>query len=224
MIRKLKACAMLLVAMSCLGGLASAEDEKTILETLSDEETATLKKLSPADQRYAIGCLSSHKVNSRNGFYDLVEGEYFVQVLLHIDVDQVVDEQNFLANSAYRDPVWVSGVSTKGIADGGRVTVRGMRFVCIGNKTYATAGGGSRTVMHIVQVNPDNSVETLRPIAEARGLRVWGEGTGNLVLAEFVRASTKELTIKLWDGKRKTIPMKAVGTIDSEWIESDQKK
>lgn len=224
MICKLKAFVMIFVTMSYLCGLASAEEEKTILETLSNEETATLKKLSVADRRYAIGCLSSHNLNRRNGFYSLREGEYFVQSQFDVATDQVLDEQNFLASQGTRDNVWVEGVSTRGIADGGTVFVRGIRFVCVGNKTYATAGGGSRTVMHVVQVNPDNAVETLRPIAEARGLRVWGEGTGNLVLAEFVRASSKELTIKLWDGKRKTIQMKAVGAIDSEWIESENKK
>ena len=220
MIRKLKACLIFVVTMAFLCGLAPAEDEKTIFETLTDEEATTLNELSAADRRYAIGCLSSHDLNSRYGWDNLREGEYFAASHA-IKVDQVVDDSNF---RGFGSKVWVEGVPTRGIADGDSLAIRGMPFVCVGNKKYDTAIGGTRTVMHIVRVNPDNTVETLRPIAEARGLRVWGEGTSNVVLAEFVRATPRELTVKLWGGKRKTIPMKAVGTIDTAWIESENKK
>jgi len=44
MIRKLKACLMLFITMAFLCGLAPAEDKKTILETLTDEEAAMLKR------------------------------------------------------------------------------------------------------------------------------------------------------------------------------------
>jgi hypothetical protein len=220
MVRKLNACSLLFFIMTFRCLLASGENEKTILETLSEKEKATLNELSPADRRHAIGCLSTHNLDTRYGWSALREGEYFA-ASHNIKVDQVVDEQNFLG---FGSSVWVEGVSTKGVADEDVLGVRGVLFMCVGNKKYNTAIGGSRTVMHIVRVNPDNTLEILKPIAEDRGLRVWGEGTGNLVLAEFVRANSRELTIKLWDGKRKTIPMKSVGPVDAAWIESEQKQ
>ncbi len=226
---KPRMCLMFLLLMTSLCRVGSAEDKKTILDTLTDEEVATLNQLPAADRVYAIACLSApQKMNGRNGWRDLREGEQFVAVRVpsdpysgSISVSQVVDEKNFLG---YGSSVWVEGISTGGIADGDQLNVHGIPFICVGNKTYKTAIGGSQTVMHIVHVNPDDTVETLRPIAEARGLRVWGDGTGNLVLAEFVRASSRELVIKLWDGKRKTISMKDVGAIDAEWLKSENKK
>ncbi|GEM_PF-1079686 len=235
MIRKLQACLLLFVTLAFWSGLASAEDEKTILETLTNEEAATLNELSVADRSYAIACLSSpKKMNSRNGgrygWDNLREGEHFVVWQNPKDqlgdagcihVYQIVDEKNFLGAGG---KVWIEGISTRGIADNDLLNVHGIPFICVGSKTYSTAIGASRTVMHIVRPNPDNTVATLSPIAEARGLRVWGEGTGNLVLAEFVQANSRELTIKLFNGKRKMILMKAVGTIDTAWIESEKKK
>lgn len=230
----IRVCLMFLVAMVFLCRLGSAEDKKTLIETLTEEEAATLDALAVAERTYAIGCLSSQKMNSRPGgrygWDNLREGEHFV-VLRNpkdqledagcIKVSQIVDEKNFLGTGG---SFWVEGISTRGIADDDLLNVHGIRFICVGSKTYSTAIGGSRTVMHIVRVNPDNAVKTLRPIAEARGLRVWGEGTGELVLAEFVGANSQELTIKTWQGNRKRISMKKVGEIDSAWIEGQKKK
>lgn len=230
----IKVCLMFLVMMVFLCRLGSAEDKKTLIETLTEEEAATLDELALADRIYAIGCLSSRKMNSRNGgrygWDNLREGEHFV-VLQDpkdqlgdagcIHVHQIVDEKNFLGAGGN---VWIEGISTRGIADDDLLKVHGIRFSCVGSKTYSTAIGGSRTVMHIVRVKLDNAVKTLRPIAEARGLRVWGEGTGDLVLAEFVGANSQELTIKTWQGNRKRISMKRVGEIDSAWIEGQKKK
>lgn len=215
-----KVCLMFLVTMAILCPRVSAEEKETILETLTKKESATLDELAPADRRYAIGCLSSHVRNRRSGWANLREGEYFVATS-SLGVGQIIDEQNFLS---YGNEAWVEGISTRGVADGATADLRGIPFICVGNKTYSTATGGSQTVMHIVHVNPDNVVKTLRPIAEARGLRVWGEGTGDLVLAEFVGANSRELTIKLWTGNRKRISMKAVGAIDIAWIAEQNKE
>jgi hypothetical protein len=224
---------MFLVSMILLGRVGSAEDKKTILETLTQEELATINELAAADRMYATGCLSApRKTNSRKGGrygWDNLRAEETFVVLRNpsdqledagcIHIYQIVDEKNFLGAGGN---VWVEGISTEGLADGRLLNVHGMPFMCVGSKTYSTAIGVSRTVMHIVRVNPDDSVEALRPIAESRGMRVWGEGTGSLVLAEFVRADSRELVIKLWEGKRKNILMKAVGDVDAKWIESEK--
>lgn len=226
---------MFLLFMTSLCRVASAEDKTNIFDTLSNEELATLNQLATADRLYAINCLSSkNRMSRRNGgrygWDNLRKEEHFLVVNAPKDqlvdagciyVDQVVSDNEFLGAGGR---VWVEGIPTGSFADGDLLNVHGMQFICIGSKTFSTAIGGSRTVMHIVRVNPDNTLETLSPIAEARGMRVWGEGTGSLVLAEFVRADSKELVIRLWDGKRKTISMKAIGESDIEWIESEKEK
>ena len=135
-----------------------------------------------------------------------------------VNVSQIIDNNNFIG---LRSDVWVKGVNTSSLKDDVGVSLDGMIFYCVGNKKYTTALGSSKTVMEVVRVQSDEVLKVLRPIAESRGYRVWGAGTGNLVIAEYVRATRRSVTIRFLNGKRTSIKKRQIAPTDLQWVEEE---
>ena len=77
--------------------------------------------------------------------------------------------------------------------------------------------------MHAKTVDTKGPLEVLRPISEARGYRVWGEGGDRLILAKFLRADSKNVTVESLSGKRVDIKKIALTAVDLEWVDQQEK-
>jgi hypothetical protein len=120
--------------------------------------------------------------------------------------------------------VWVTGVNTENLVDDESVDTSKRIFSCVGNKTYTTTTGASRTIMEVKLVDIDGTLKVLRPIAESRGFRVWGEGGNRLGIAKFIRATKKSVTIHPIGAKKRMELKRATLTpADEEWVKSQEK-
>ena len=204
----------MLVVLLCL---LLAKETGEIVDTLAPMEIEQIGELPEGDRRYLLNRLKNGTFPSRYGWSDLNKGEMFI-ASTGIKVNQVVEESNFIAHD---QSVWVEGVNTSNLSDDVGLNTKGSLFFCDGNKQYTTVLSGSKTVMKLTLINPDGSLELLRKIAEPRGYYVWGEGSENLVLAKYLRSSSKDVTIQPLDGKRRTIKRAALTAVDEKWV-SDQ--
>lgn len=212
------------------------KDTNEIVETLSPMELEQLNELPKEDLAYAVNCLKNGTPQIRSNWNALRSGELFsAPDLIHID--QIVDKSNFLGSTprtvilgnklgeviaddinSHIDTVWVEGVNTSTLSDGKELRTRQMLFSCVGNKQYQTAAG-LKTVIKVVRVKPEGALKVLRAIAEPRGYRVWGEGGGgHLLLAKYLRSSSRTVTIQPLSGNRKTIEKKNLTPVDAAWV------
>ena len=84
--------------------------------------------------------------------------------------------------------------------------------------------GSSKTVMKVVRVRPESALKVLRAIAQPRGYRVWGEGSGGqLLLAKYLRSSRNTVTVQPLDGKRTVIQKEKLTKVDVQWVAEQEK-
>ena len=133
-------------------------------------------------------------------------------------VSNIVDDKNAIIHD---HEVWVEGLTTGNIADGGTVNLQGHFFVVAGNKSYATAGGGQRTVKHAVAVNTQAINSLLGKIVAPHGYRVWTDQFGMTDIAKFKRKSDAKVTLEYLNGKTLSIPFKKLSQFDQEWVNSN---
>jgi len=194
------------------------QDAEEITATLSPAEKTALADLPEDERSYALRLLQNKPPLPRSDWSDLNAGELFFGPRA-IRVDQIVDDRNFIG---YSQSVWVEGLSTAGLADDDLAGTSKSVFFCTGNKKYTTVLGGSKTVMHAKTVDTTGPLEVLRPISEARGYRVWGEGGDRLVLAKFLKADSKVVVVESLSGKRVDIKKVALTAIDREWVDEQE--
>jgi hypothetical protein len=225
-----------------LFAIVLVKETDEIVDTLSPMEIKQINELPEGDRQYAMLCLKNGTLPNRSNWNDLQTREmFFAPEAIH--VDQVVDKSNFIGSTmkvallgskiaeaiaqstnSRIDSVWVEGVGTSNLSDGDDLKTQTGMYVCVGNKKYRTAIGGSRSVMHVVRVRPEGSLKVLRAIAQPRGYRVWGEGGGGqLLLAKLLRSSRTSITIQPLGRKRMVIKTKNLTPVDAKWVEEQKK-
>lgn len=194
------------------------EEKNEVFDTLTPMEIEQIDALPEGDRRYALALIKNATLPTRRDWFNVSKGELFFAPDL-IEIDQVVDESNFIGGDR---EVWVEGVNTSNLSDDVSLRTKGAVFLCDGNKQYKTVLGSSKTVMNVVRVQPENSLEVLRAIAEPRGYHVWGEGSKNLVIAKYLSSSSRGVTIQPLTGKRTTIKREALTPVDEAWVSEQE--
>lgn len=133
-------------------------------------------------------------------------------------VSNIVDDRNVLIDD---HKVWVEGLTTGNVADGGTVNLQGHFFVVAGNKSYATAAGGQRTVKHVVAVNTKAINGLLGKIVSPHGYRIWTDQFGMTDIAKFRRKSGAKVTLEYLNGKTSSIPFAKLSQFDQEWVNAN---
>jgi len=208
------------VAIILFLSLLFVKETDEIFSTLTPEEKASIAALPEGDQQYAIVVLKNLSLPAIDSWSSARVGSVF-ESPEGIEINQIVASDAFIG--ADRE-IWLTGVSTKNLADGQILKTRDYIFSCVGNKTYTTAIGGTKTIMEVKLIDTDVSLTALRPIAESRGYRVWGEGGNRLGIAKFIKASKRTVTIQpIGDKKRRDIKRTTLTTFDEDWVKSQEK-
>lgn len=203
---------MAAAAFSFVAADKETEDAKA-LRTLSKEERKLLELLPEHEEAYAtarltglyvVGTLAS-SATGKIGYGS------------HMDVDQVVDRENFIGSD---HSVWVEGVGTSNLTDDSGVDLSSVVLVVAGTKRYTTAFGSSRTVEHFVAINTEMADAVLRGIVEDRGYRLWESTDGKTIIAKFLRKSGKVVTVRFPSGQDLKLPFDKFSETDREWITS----
>lgn len=90
------------------------------------------------DRPMTIGSVGIPIVN--NVLYQRMEAASF-------DVIQVIDSENAILENERAGKIWISGLDTATLTDESRITIN-EPCLLVGNKTYQTVIGGSKTVLH----------------------------------------------------------------------------
>lgn len=76
-----------------------------------------------------------------------------------VEIVQIIDRQNMLVSGQVGGPlaevrtVWLSGVDTSALADGQSLSLANFTLKVVGNKTYETAIGSTKTVMRLQRLD-----------------------------------------------------------------------
>jgi hypothetical protein len=194
------------------------EEKTEAFDTLTPMEIEQIEELPAVDRRYTLALVKNVTLPTRRDWFNVTKGELFLAPDV-IEIDQVVDESNFIGGDR---EVWVEGVNTSNLSDDALLRTKGAIFLCDGNKQYKTVLGSSKTVMNVVRVRPENSLDVLKAIAEPRGYHVWGEGSQHLVIAKYLSSSSRSVTIQPLSGKRTTIKREVLTPVDEEWVSAQE--
>ena len=198
------------------------EETNEIFDTLSPMEIEQIGELPEGDRRYLLNRIKNGTFPTWSDLRNLNKGEMLIgEKEQAIRIDQIIDGSNFIG-FGFGQSVWVDGVNTSNLSDDEILNIEGFLFFCDGNKQYTTVLGGSKTVMKLTIVSPEGSLELLRKIAEPRGFHVWGEGSKNLVIAKYLRSSSKDVTLQPLEGKRKTIKRASLTAVDEQWVSKQE--
>lgn len=200
--------------------LFAIPDETTLIDSLTEEETASLKALGEAELRIAGYVLGERSPVIAHSNWSRVSNGHIFRTAQPVVVSQVVDEKSFISKNDF----WIEGLNTSEIVDDSRIDLSNHLLHCTGPKRYNTVAGSTKTILRVVPVDLAAVIKVVRPIAQARNMRVWGEGTNELLIAELVRSSSRTTIIKLLNGKRKTIKTSKLGKIDQEWLKKQDEK
>ena len=111
--------------------------------------------------------------------------------------------------------VWLSGASTKGVRDGGKIVLNGL-FAVTGTRTFRTADGSTNTVPVIA---PFDAKLHLDEFTRKSELRKWtSKGGTHKLEAIFVRADAKHVTIMQLDGKTKIVELAKLSDSDQKYV------
>lgn len=138
------------------------------------------------------------------------------------EVSQVINEREFLA-AGFR--IWMAypdSFTTKNLADGKSVKVRGQLAVLTGNKTYDTLVG-TRTVRVVQVLDVDQCADVVDAIAKPHGFRLWGRGTPNVVLGRYDQWRGSQALITLLNGKTVRITRSRMTEADQKYVDEQRK-
>lgn len=194
------------------------EENNEEFAPLTPMEIEQIDELPEGDRLYTLHVVKGRSLPTRRDWFNVSKGELFLAPDV-IEIDQVVDESNFIGGDR---EVWVEGVNTSNLSDDALLRTKGAVFLCDGNKQYTTVLGSSKTVMNVVRIRPEDSLDVLKAIAAPRGYHVWGEGSQHLVIAKYLSSSSRGVTIQPLTGKRTTIKRQALSPTDEEWVSTQE--
>jgi hypothetical protein len=126
--------------------------------------------------------------------------------------------------------VLFSGFPTSGITDGKALGMP--QFIIItGTTTYATAAGGTKTVLVVKPLDfnslkmSDKELREAREAAEAARWRTWTDSTGaHKTEAKFGGLVTGKVTLIKRNGTSVEVPLEKLSAEDQEWIKAKKWK
>lgn len=134
---------------------------------------------------------------------------------------QVLNKNEFLCEVG-DVTVLVSGLDTSDMRDGGSITSLGVVF-CIGNATYPTAIGSTKTVPKVVSVSKevvDRLMKEAKMAIASDRVRTWTDATGKFnIQAELIDYDGKKITLKKSDGSELSLPVARLSKADRKYAD-----
>ena len=205
---------------------------------LTPDEERKLEKLPDAEQIFVRGVLNGTKPTVMDDRFVVPQpGNICVCPTPEVKVIRIKGTESFYASvqtgTKYMCEVRIDGISTTktnvtdfSIFGGARgdLTLPSQFFVCTGRENFAPGLlGTTREIARVRVVGLKEGMDFLRSVASDRDLRVWGEGSSNLVIAKYVRASSKMLYVRI-DGDQKVVKLSELTPIDSAWVKEEKKR
>lgn len=160
-----------------------------------------------------------------------------VGTLTSLHIEQIIDGTNALVSfedfppgtpgwlirsgeGLVKHTFWLQGIPTANLADDDDVNVKGRCFRVIGNKTYGTAIGGSRTVMLVEALDADTIDKFYRPVPIPEFVeRKWQSASGDeLGTAALVEFSNGTVQLKTDGGQVLTLSAAKLSSPDRHYL------
>jgi hypothetical protein len=169
----LVAIGLVAVASSVLSVAYGDDSDKAKSPFLSDlslwpaECLAEFEKLTPEQQRYGTMMLSGVWPSSSVGAKDTIT--LFNDALR---VRQVIGQRAFIADLG-DSLVWIEGVGTSNLADDAIADCDGFAFAIVGNETYSTVIGGTKTVKKLQGFSTTEPDDLIQRVLAVHGYRMF---------------------------------------------------
>lgn len=199
----------------CIGLVAiamAADDPPKTLEEFNQRVIDRYSKLTEAERIYVDTVRNGKPIESVAAIF-FGQRDVVVTLSESLKVSQVLDEQNAIVTTGKRDFV-LRGVSTKDLADGSGVKLKGVPLVICETYSFTTVLGATRTLPLIQAVNTSAAE---RSIADAY-LQQRSRDFASVGPAAFIELKEGVVKFTLLDNKTVQRKMIDLPERDKEWV------